>query len=183
MHRFAIGKLSLRHNNNNNNNKGLKQSYNKQIGHITEIPMLSKEIKNAIVWISCPQQHLPADLLLAAYSPCIFPTRMTVQSADDKPCRPLHRGQHQWGFWGSQEWPRSLLVCLLILRAASRAQFSAERSARCSLRSLIVDSWLATRLGHFKCALLWNNIKYLGLAKCNGRIFRESNFCFCIDRN
>lgn len=140
-------------------------------------------MKSSMVWISCSLQYLPADLLLAAYSPCTFPTHMTVQSADDKPCRPVRWVQHQWGFWGSQEWPRSLLVCLLILRAAARAQCSAERSPRCFLGSFIADSWLATRLGHFKCALLRNNIKCLRLAKCNNRIFREINFCFCIDRN
>lgn len=142
MHRCAIGRLSLRR----NNNMGVKQTIFKETNQmITEIPQLSKEMEISVVRVSCPQQLLPAGRLLAAYSPCTFPTHMTARSADDKPCRPLRRGQHQRGFGESQEWPRSLLVCLLILRAAARAQCSAERSPRCSPGSLIADSWLAVR--------------------------------------
>lgn len=38
------------------------------------------------------QQHVPAGPLPAADSPCTSPTRMTVQSAADRPCRPHLQG-------------------------------------------------------------------------------------------
>lgn len=159
-------KLSLRY-----TNKGIKQSFQETNG--AHEP--SKEMKSSTVWISCSPRHLPADLLLAACSPCTFPRHMPAQSADDQPCRPVRRVQHQWRFSGSQDRPGSLLVCLLILRAASRAQCSAERSPRRLLGSFIADSWLAARPALFKRALLRNDRKCFGLAKCNGRIFREIN--------
>ena len=44
-----------------------------------------------------PCECLPADPLLAVYSPCTFPTRMTAQFAVDLPCRPHLQVQHQPG--------------------------------------------------------------------------------------